>query len=85
MAGLRETREFLLMAYLDDMIDDEDFAMLYDINRSTNPDFPYWTYQPFDLDKMDDSECWNEFRFLKSDVYRLNDALQIPDTILTYN
>ena len=85
MAGLRETRQFLLMAYQDDMIDDEDFAFLYDINRSTNPDFPYWTYQPFDLDKMDDSECWNEFRFLKSDVFRLCDALQMPDYIRTYN
>ena len=34
---------------------------------------------------MNDAETWSEFRFLKNDLFRLKDALQIPDTIRTYN
>ena len=34
---------------------------------------------------MDNSESWSHFRFYKSDIYHLKDALQVPDTIKTYN
>ena len=33
MAGLRETRQFLLMAYQDDHIDDEEFVMTSIVRR----------------------------------------------------
>ena len=85
MFGLRETREFLLMAYQDGDIDDSEFCMLYDMNQSQNLDFPYWSYGPFHLDEMDDSECWCEFRFYKNDIYRPKEVLQIPDVLRTYN
>ena len=41
MAGLRETREMLLLAHADGLVDDEEFILLFDINKSRNPDFPY--------------------------------------------
>ena len=85
MHGLRETREFLLTAYQDGDIDDIEFCLLYDMNRSKNIDYPYWCYDPFQLYQMDDSECWSKFRFYKNDIYRLKDALQIPDVVRTYN
>ena len=34
---------------------------------------------------MDDSECWTKFRFHKHDIFRLKNALHIPDVIRTYN
>ena len=37
--------------------------MLYDLNRSTNLNLPYWDYERFDLDRMNDDECIAEFRF----------------------
>ena len=37
--------------------------MLYDLNRSTNLNLPYWDYERFDLDRMSDDECIAEFRF----------------------
>ena len=85
MYGLRETRELLLLAYQGDYIDDEEFCLLYDINQSQNLDYPYWNYERFNIDEMDDSECWSEFRFYKNDIYHLKSVLQIPDVVRTYN
>ena len=84
MSSLRDTRDALLLAFSDDAISDDEFCLLYDLNRSRD-DYPYWNYQRFNLDDMDNSESWSHFRFYKSDIYRLKDALQVPDTIKTYN
>ena len=45
-----------------------------------NPEFPYEDYERFDLDVMDDAECKAEFRFTKSEIPRLAEALDIPAT-----
>ena len=78
MGGLRETRNSLLSAVNENIIDDEEFLLLYDVNKSRD-DYPYWIYDSFNLDNLDDSESWSEFRFLKNDIYRLKNVLQIPD------
>ena len=65
MPKLREVRDCLLMSYDQNLLDDEEFVLLYDLNSSKNPDFPYWQYGPFELDNMADDECKAEFRFLK--------------------
>ena len=54
-------------------------------NRSKNPDFPYWNYERFELDELTNAECNAEFRFYKHDIYKLADALQLPDEFVTYN
>ena len=36
--------------------DDEEFCLLYDVNRSKNPEFPYEEYGKFDLEEMDNSD-----------------------------
>ena len=84
MAGLREVRNSLLSAVNENIIDDKEFLLLYDVNKSRD-DYPYWSYDSFNLDNLDDSESWSEFRFLKNDIYRLKNVLQIPDRIKTYN
>ena len=84
MVGLRDAREALLLAYDSDYIHCEDFILLYGIRQSKN-DYPYWEYERFDLEKMDDSETWSEFRFYKNDIYRLKDALRLPEYFSTYN
>ena len=76
--SLRETGDSLLLAHSDDLIDDEEFALLYDLNTSKNPDYPYWKYKPFDLDSVADAECKTEFRF-----YRASTTLQKSFTYLT--
>ena len=65
MVGLRDTRDALMVAYYSEYIDYEGFILLNDINQSKN-DYPYWAYDRFDLENMDDTETWSEFRFLKT-------------------
>ena len=85
MASLRETREALLLAHDQGIVDDEEFVLLFDLNKSKNPVYPYWKYNGFDLDSMTDAECQTEFRFYRSYIYRLVDVLDIPCEITCYN
>lgn len=79
MASFKQVRLLLLDSYLDGDIDDDEFVLLYDLNRSKNPEFPHENYERFDLDSMDPSECKAEFRFEKHDLQLLADCLEIPD------
>ena len=85
MPNLRETRNCIAYAYRKGFINDREFVLLYDANRSKNPDFPYWNYERFELDELTNAECNAEFRFYKHDIYKLADALQLPDEFVTYN
>ena len=48
--SLKEARKQLLYAFDDGLILDEECLLLYDLNRSTNLEFPYEQYPLFDLD-----------------------------------
>ena len=85
MSSLREAREALILSYEMNLITDKDFLLLYEQNTSSNPDFPYWNYEIFDLDRLTDDECKASFRFLKNDLYMLAEALQIPERIICPN
>jgi hypothetical protein len=79
MASFKKTRLLLLDSYNDGLIDEDEFVVLYDLNRSKNPEFPHENYERFDLDGMDPAECKAEFRFEKHDLPLLAEALGIPD------
>ena len=76
--GLQSVRDVLLVSYFDDVIDDEEFTLLYEENYSRGI-FPYWKYDKFDLDDWDEEECKVELRFYKSDLAVLLHALRFPD------
>ena len=78
MASFKETRNALLLAYNDDIIDDEEFVLLYDLQTSKNPCFPYEEYDHFNLEAMDSVDCKAEFRVEKNDIPLLAEALRIP-------
>ena len=40
MATFRKLRELLLTSFDDGNISEDEFLLLYDVNRSKNPDFP---------------------------------------------
>ena len=69
--SLKEARKRLLYASDDGLISDEDCLLIYDLNRSTNLDFPYEQYPLFDLDDMQNDECLTEVRFHKNDLPNL--------------
>ena len=85
MSNLGNVRECLLLSHAFNLIGKEEFVNLYDLNFSKNPDFPYWKYDHFDSDILDDAECNAEFRFLKNDIYFLRESLQIPENIIYSN
>ena len=53
MPNFRKTRETLLHVHSDNVIDDEEFVLLFDLNTSKNPDIEYWKYHTFDLNSYD--------------------------------
>ena len=83
MASFREIRSILLQSFDDGDISEDEFLLLSscDVNTSKNPDFPYESYGKFDLNDIDDSECLSGFRFCKSDLPVLSEALHLPNYI----
>ena len=81
MVNLEEAQDILLHCHANNLIDDEEFVLLDDVTKQANPEFPYWTYPLFDLEKFSGGECNAEFRFFKNNIYSLVDALQIPDKV----
>ena len=79
--AFKNVRNLLLINYNDGFIDDDEFAVLYDLYSSKNFDFQYDSYTPFDLEELDESESFAEFRFGKRDTRNLKEVLQIPDNI----
>ena len=51
----KDIRNLLLIGHNDGFIDDDEFVFvfLYDLYASKNPDFPYDSYAPFDLEELD--------------------------------
>ena len=79
--AFKNIQNLLLINHNDGFIYDDEFVVLYDLYASKNPDFPYESYAPFDLEELDESETFAEFRFGKQDIRILKEVLLIPDTI----
>ena len=69
----------LLLSHYEGIIDDKEFLLLYDLNKSNNLDLPYDSYESFDFDVLEDDECLSEFRFQKHDLPLLAEVLGVPD------
>ena len=69
----------LLLSHYEVIIDDEEFLLLYDLNKSNNLDLPYDSYESFDFDVLEKDECLSEFRFQKHDIPLLAEVLGVLD------
>ena len=83
-SSLKAARDHLQISHFERVINDEEFLLLYDINKSSNPDLPYDLYEFFDFDVLEEDECLSEFRFRKQDIPFLAEVIQIPDKITFY-
>ena len=81
MASLATVRDALLISRYQNILDDVEFALLYD-ESSSRLTFPYYKFERFDIDAWDESECRTELRFGKQDLDLLRRNLQIPDEIV---
>ena len=79
---LRVLREQILILYAYDVIDFDEFVLLYDANQSKDI-YPYWNYQPFDIGMIDEEQCFIDFRFAKNDLNILLDVLNVLERIVT--
>ena len=75
--SLKKAREQLLGALDERLITEEEFLLVYDVNGSTNLDFPYEQYPLFDLDDMQNDKRLAEFRVHKNDLPFLVEVLGI--------
>ena len=80
MNSFKNVRELLFLSYVNNVVSDREFVLLYDAYQSKNPDFNYQQYEPFNLDNINSAECKAEFRIEKADLPRLAEALQLPPT-----
>ena len=80
MSNFRETREMLLHAHFNYVIDDEGLVFLFYLNSSKILDIKYWKYHTFDLNSYGD-DVVSQFRFIKRGTPRLRDVLDLPNEI----
>ena len=85
MSKLKTVRDSLLIAHSENILDDEKSILLFDVNRSTNLDLPYWSYESFDLDSWREDECKSELRFFPGNIKILVNILQLPDVFKCNN
>ena len=62
--SLRAVREQILFAYAANIIDADEFLLLYDANQS-KPIYPYWEYNTFVVGMIHDEQSFIDFRFGK--------------------
>ena len=79
MPKLKTVRDSLLITHSENILDDEKLLLLFDVNRSTNLDLPYSSYESFNLDSWSENECKSELRFLPGNIKNLPNILQLPD------
>ena len=84
MAGASTNKTLLLAAFCSKTINDTEFFLLYDINSCSNLHLPYWKYDHFSLEDMNEDECKAEFSFLRKDIYTLH-IMNIPEMFTCYN
>lgn len=85
MPYFKDIRDSLLTSYWLNHIDLTEYVILNDLYKSANPDMMQSSYQQFDLEQYTDDECKVNFRLYKHEVYRLKEALQLPEEFLCYN
>lgn len=77
--SFQDVRNNLVFGLMDGYLPEEEFLILYEYFKSSNPVYPYWEYDSFCLDSLDSNECKAEFRVEKDDILLLARALHIPD------
>ena len=67
---LKWSRNSLLLSCVENIINEDEFALLYELNNSKEI-YPFWKYDKFDFENMDKAQCKREFLFLCSHTYDL--------------
>lgn len=77
MASFKKVQEMLCLCLIEEIIDEEEFVLLYEAYRASNLPFPHSAYEKFSLANKDPAECKADFRVEKRDIPLLPDALRV--------
>ena len=75
----------LLLSVEEDIIDEEEFVLLYEAYRPQHLSFLHLAYEKFSLEDKDAAECKADFRFEKRDIPLLVEALGVPPIFICQN
>ena len=81
MTSFKETRDFILLCFVQGILNDVELLVLCEHYKSPSLDLPYSSYPLLYLDDMEDDKCLAEFRVKKRDKPALAEALEIPPWI----
>ena len=84
MSNFRETRACLAYSTRNKFVNEQEFALSYDVHKSTNP-VSELNYERFYLDEKTNNECMAGFHFYSEGIYELVEQMQLPDEIAIYN
>ena len=79
MYSIRKTSQQLAFALDANIVNEEEFLLLWDANASKHSDYPVTVYPKFNFDDKDVAEVKTEFRFEKNDIPSLYEVLRIPE------
>ena len=78
MVSFRKARDELLVSFCEEIINEDEFLLLYAVNKSKNPEYLYWNNDRFTLQDKSEAEWKTHFRFEKY-IPLLVDVLGLPD------
>lgn len=84
MANRKQIEEMLLLSYIHGFISEQEFGVMYEAYQTKNLIFPHRDYDRFNLDNIEETEIFAEFRVRKRDIERLADALGLPESFICY-
>ena len=75
----------LCLCLVEEIIDEEEFVLVYDTHRPRNLPFPHSAYEKFSLANKDPAKCKADFRVEKRDIPLLVDRLTVPPVFRCHN
>ena len=85
MANIDDMNDLFLGYYDGNIIDNDDLMLLHCMHRRRNSQFPYWNYERFSFELMEEDGCKAEFWVNSSEIYTLVEALGFPAEFRFYN
>ena len=78
MASFEKIQELLLPCLVEEIIDDEEFSVLYEAYTPQNLPFQHSAYEKFSLENKNSAECKADCHVDKRDIALLVEALRVP-------
>ena len=76
MNSFNNVRELLLNSFVNNVVSDREFVLLYDAYQSKNPDFNYQQHDPFNLDNIQ-IQPGLKAKLLLTRIYNLNQTINL--------